>query len=217
MRRPRIFFFYHHQVWQPIAQRTLIPTKASLTTTTTTTTTTTMTLSTIKVFRNHCWYSEQWSSLNSLWQKGFSAGTKEPLTKTQTKMVEGWNLNEAPGAPSFGSTLFKSVGHVRQLCQLSFPTRPAIHPSWWVLDSRQLRDRGVRAHGHPGMPPQRAELGETKCPFVLEKVELVTLIYPGRRSHPGLALVPLSPVDVPGRADRTQEECVWSCNQGKGW
>lgn len=64
------------------------------------------------------------------------------------------------------------------------------------------------------MPPE-AELRETKCPFVLEKVKLVTLIYLGRRSNPRLALVPLSPVDVPGRADRTQESVCGAVIRGK--
>lgn len=42
------------------------------------------------------------------------------------------------------------------------------------------------------MPPE-AELRETKCPFVVEKVKLVTLIYPGRRRHRRLELVSLAP------------------------
>lgn len=135
--------------------------------------------------------------------EGFLLGPKSPWQKPNAK-----RLRVKPEWNPWGSILWL---HYFQECRPCSPALSVVFPNK-ARHSRILISFGLKTvkgsrlsgHGHPGMPPE-AELRETKCPFVLEKVKLVTLIYPGRRSHPGLALVPLSPVDVPGRADRTQE------------
>lgn len=104
-----------------------------------------------------------------------------------------------PCSPALSAAIPNKAGHSRVLINFGLKT---------VKGSRLL------GYGHPGMPPE-AELRETKCSFVLEKVKLVTLIYPGRRSHPGLELVPPSPVDAPGRAYRTQESVCGALVRGK--
>lgn len=67
-----------------------------------------------------------------------------------------------PCFPALSAAILNKACHSHILISLGLKT---VDGSW------------LQGYGHPGMPPE-AELGETKCSFVVEKVKLVTLIYP---------------------------------------
>lgn len=140
-----------------------------------------------------------------------AAGTKEPLTKTQTRMVEGetW-MNPLRLHP------FQECWPCSMALSAAIPNKARHSHILISFGLKTVNGSRLSGYGHPGMPPE-AELRETKCSFVVKKVKLVTLICPGRRGHRWLELVSPSPVDTPKpRRTFLSHKSVWTFNRGKG-